>query len=205
MVNRNNDPRSYVIVFHLEVIQSVKQFFSVCQRPLTLSLLPPACSGELSHWREGTRASPVGDVKFSWWALIALPANVKVLVLSSQYSDESEIRQCLYSPKLMSPKLANCSSPRRQTERRNPERNRKWTLWAGNVPLRVSVCAATFVRTISFPPWGRPFARNVRFCRNGKCVCDNVYCMVSARTHTHTSPVCQALACSWSVYTFFSL
>lgn len=126
---------------------------------------------------------------------MAIAANVKALCQSSQYSDEVEIRECLYRPKPMSSKLANCLSLRWQTERRNPERNRKSTLWVGKVLPRFSACAAMFVRTISST-----------HCQAG-CLpemsdsagMENVRVIVctawSASGHTHTHTLCVLSSC----------
>lgn len=85
----------------------------------------------------------------------------------------------------MSPKLASCSSSaRRQTERRNPERNRKSRLWLGNAPsLRVRCCARPHR---SSPPVGSARLPETSDSTGMENVCDNLSCMVSARTHTHT-------------------
>lgn len=126
---------SYFILKSSEALNGVLSL-SVASQALSMFRRSPALKGETPG---GTRASSDGDVKFSRLALIAILANIKVPFQPSHCSDEFQIREYLYSPELMSLKLANCSSsPRRQTERRNPERNRKSRLWVGNLP---SLCA----------------------------------------------------------------
>lgn len=143
---------------------------SMLRRSLALKGSRPPLNTSIKGGLEAPEAPPVKDVKFSRLALMAIPANLKALGLSSHYFDEIEIWKCHYSPNLMSSKLAKCLSLRRQTERRNPQRNRKSTLWVGKVLLhnsaRCCVCPDNFYP----PPAGRLLAGNVRFCGDGKCV-----------------------------------